>query len=71
MFRLIFVAMKTSISILFKSTRQKLGLSQEKMAEALDCSRVSISNYERGETIPGGEKVEKLMQLSSTKTLLE
>jgi len=57
--------MKTSLSILFKSTRQKLGISQEKMAKALDCSRVSISNYERGTMIPGGEKVEKLMQLAS------
>jgi transcriptional regulator with XRE-family HTH domain len=56
--------MKTSLSVLFKSTREKLGLSQEKMAEKLKCSRVMVSHYEQGHMIPGGDKVERLMELA-------
>jgi len=56
--------MKTSLSILFKTTREKIGISQEKMAAKLGCSRVSLSHYERGKMIPGGDKVEKLLEIA-------
>jgi len=56
----------TTISILFKTTREDMGLSQEKMAQELGCSRVSLSHYEQGIMIPGGDKLEKLMALAKS-----
>lgn len=51
---------------MFTTTREKLGLSQEKMAAKLGCSRVSLSHYERGKMIAGGDKVERLMELAKS-----
>jgi len=58
--------MTTTLSILFKTTREKLGISQEEMAHRLGCSRVSLSHYERGKMVPGGDKVEKLMEMAKS-----
>ena len=58
--------MKSTLSILFTTTREKLGISQEKMAAKLGCSRVSLSHYEQGKMIPGGDKIEKLMELAKS-----
>ena len=35
-----------------KSFRQKANISQEELAEKVGISRISMSNYERGERIP-------------------
>jgi predicted transcriptional regulator len=36
------------------------------MAHRLGCSRVSLSHYERGKMVPGGDKVEKLMEMAKS-----
>jgi transcriptional regulator with XRE-family HTH domain len=55
----------TSISKLFKKTREKMGFSQETMARILGCSRVSLSHYEQGIMVPGGDKLEKIILLAN------
>lgn len=45
------------------ATRKKLGLSQEKLAEALGVSRNTISRWERGEFNPTADKLAALEQL--------
>lgn len=45
------------------SVRKRLGLSQEKLAEALGVSRNTISRWERGEFKPTGDKIAALEQL--------
>lgn len=45
------------------TTRKKLGLSQEKLAEALGVSRNTISRWERGEFNPTADKLAALEQL--------
>lgn len=45
------------------ATRKKLGLSQEKLAEALGVSRNTISRWERGEFNPTVDKLAALEQL--------
>lgn len=36
------------------------------MAHELGCSRVSLSHYEQGIMVPGGDKLEKLMVLAES-----
>jgi tetratricopeptide (TPR) repeat protein/transcriptional regulator with XRE-family HTH domain len=38
---------------ILKSERERLGLSQQELAEKVNASPVSISNWERGKTVPG------------------
>ena len=43
--------------------RRKQGLSQEGLAEKLDCSRQVISKWENGTTIPNTEMLQKYSDL--------
>ncbi|MGN1473047.1 MAG: helix-turn-helix domain-containing protein [Eubacteriales bacterium] len=43
--------------------RRKQGLSQEGLAEKLDCSRQVISKWETGTTTPDAEKLQKYSEL--------
>ena len=43
--------------------RRKQGLSQEGLAEKLDCSRQVISKWENGTTIPNAEMLQKYSEL--------
>jgi putative transcriptional regulator len=36
----------------FKAIRERLGLSQSAIAEALGCTQGNVSFYERGQTVP-------------------
>lgn len=45
------------------SLRRKQGLSQEALAEKLDCSRQVISKWENGTTIPDAEMLQKYSEL--------
>ena len=42
--------------------RRKQGLSQEGLAEKLDCSRQVISKWENGTTIPNAEMLQKYIR---------
>lgn len=45
------------------SLRRKQGLSQEALAEKLDCSRQAISKWENGTTTPDAEMLQKYSEL--------
>ena len=45
------------------SLRRKQGLSQEALAEKLDCSRQVISKWENGTTTPDAEMLQKYSEL--------
>ena len=45
------------------SLRRKQGLSQEALAEKLDCSRQVISKWENGTTVPDAEMLQKYSEL--------
>ncbi len=45
------------------SLRRKQGLSQEVLAEKLDCSRQVISKWENGTTTPDAEMLQKYSEL--------
>jgi transcriptional regulator with XRE-family HTH domain len=55
--------MQTAISKLFRDTRERYKLSQEQFCKLIPCSRVSLSMYETGETVPGANKFNALLQL--------
>jgi transcriptional regulator with XRE-family HTH domain len=46
------VIARAELPIVFRTIRQSLGLSQEKMAELSGISRVQISYYETGDSTP-------------------
>ena len=43
--------------------RKKVNLSQEELAELMDCARQTISNWELGETSPTAEQVIELAKI--------
>lgn len=55
--------METSISKIFKATRDAYGKSQEEFAPLVGCSRVSLSLYETGKSTPSADKYENLLKL--------
>ena len=52
-----------SLSEKLYNLRRKHGLSQEMLAEKLDCSRQVISKWENGTTAPDAEMLEKYSEL--------
>jgi len=48
--------------------RRKQGLSQEGLAEKLDCSRQAISKWENGTTTPDAEMLQKYSELFGVST---
>jgi DNA-binding transcriptional regulator YiaG len=56
--------MKNSkIANTFKSVRKKYNLSQVEFSKLIGCSRVSLSNYETGTTVPGAKTYARLLEL--------
>ena len=52
----------TPFSLKFRRLRLEKNLSQEEMAEKLQISRVSVSNYETGKSTPSFELVSKIVE---------
>lgn len=52
----------------FKSIRQRLGMTQAAIGEALDCTQGNVSLYERGQTVPP-EAAGKLIELARSRGL--
>jgi len=50
----------------FKSIRDRLGVTQEAMAEALGCSQGNVSFYDKGQTVPPAA-AGKLIAFAKTK----
>lgn len=50
-----------------KEIREKLKMTQQEMAEALDVSRVTYFNYESGRTKMDADKIKVLLELSGSK----
>jgi transcriptional regulator with XRE-family HTH domain len=55
--------MINDISKTIKETREAYGESQEKFSVRIGCSRVSLSLYETGDSIPSADKYMKVLQL--------
>ena len=51
-----------------KRIRREAGLSQKELADKLDVSGGTISNWETGSTTPRAKNVEKIMELARTET---
>ena len=51
------------IAEIIKRGRSKMGFTQEAVAQKIGVSRVSISEWERGEKVPSGEALIKLVSL--------
>lgn len=52
----------------FKTIREKLGVSQEEMAAALDCSQGNVSLLDRGQTVMP-DTAKKLIAFAATRGL--
>lgn len=50
-----------------KEIREKLKMTQQEMAEALNVSRVTYFNYESGRTKMDADKIKVLLELSGSK----
>lgn len=50
--------MKRSFNVVLKELRKSNNMSQQELAEALNLTRQSISNYETGKRIPSKNKLE-------------
>lgn len=50
-----------------KEIREKLKMTQQEMADALDVSRVTYFNYESGRTKMDADKIKVLLELSGSK----
>ena len=55
--------MENEIGKLIKEVRDLYGESQEEFCLRLGCSRVILSMYESGRTIPGGDKLMRVIRL--------
>lgn len=51
-----------AVEVLLKATRQRLGISQHKLAQLAGLSRSAIINYENGARSPRMEDLEKIAQ---------
>jgi len=56
------MSVKESLPKKLQNLRERRGLSQDELAQKLDVTRVSISNYERGLRMPDAEVVARLAQ---------
>jgi len=57
-----------------KELRKKLGLTQEALAERVGVTRLAVSNWESGKSIPKGDKLMKLAEVfgvSASELLVE
>lgn len=48
-----------------RDVRERMGLSQTAFGKKLGVSLRTVQNYEKGETIPGGESLLKIMELAA------
>lgn len=55
--------MKNEIADLIKEVRTMCGETQEEFCLRIGCSRVSLSLYETGATIPGSDKLMRVIKL--------
>ncbi|HZG81581.1 MAG TPA: helix-turn-helix transcriptional regulator [Brevibacillus sp.] len=49
-----------------KMIREKLGLSQDELANKLGMNRTNVSNYESGRTVPPGNVIKELADILKT-----
>lgn len=48
-----------------KAIRERLGLTQSALAEALECTQGNVGHYERGQTVPP-DMARKLIEFAKT-----
>ena len=59
----------TSVGENIKKTRNKIGITQEELAEKINVTRQAVSNWENGKTEPDIETLTKIAQIFELFTL--